>query len=123
MSVMAGFGGQEFRPEMLPRLQRLRAAAGPPVLTFDTANDFNVFAASRLAWDPSLDMDALWSEWASRKYGAQTPGAVAALKRSAEIAGRRIHDRLASDLQRRNPRIFDRGPPARAGARGGAAPR
>ena len=32
MSVMPGFGGQDFRPQSLQRLQFLRAAAGPSVL-------------------------------------------------------------------------------------------
>jgi hypothetical protein len=58
--------------------------AGPPVLTFDTPNDFNVYVSSRLAWDPALDMETLWSEWAAaRKYPAE---AVRALRRSAAIS-------------------------------------
>ncbi|MBI4874609.1 MAG: hypothetical protein HY822_08250 [Acidobacteria bacterium] len=60
---------------------------GPPLLTFDTPNEFNIAAASRLAWDPGESLDALWSEWSRARYGEQAPRAVAALKRTAEIAG------------------------------------
>ena len=60
---------------------------GPPVLTFDTPNEFNVYAGSRLAWDPSLNMENLWMAWAQRRYGRQdAPRAIRALKRTAEIA-------------------------------------
>ena len=53
-------------------LQNSHAAfftAGPPVLTFDTENDFNVHLFSRLLWDPAADTDALWGEWAGARYG------------------------------------------------------
>jgi hypothetical protein len=60
---------------------------GPAVMTFDTPNDFNVFVASRLAWDPSLSMDALWREWTVRRYGAKAaPVVERALRRTAAIS-------------------------------------
>lgn len=59
---------------------------GPPVTPFDTANEFNVIAASRLAWDPGADLDALRAEWARRRFGAEAAPAVErALRRTAEI--------------------------------------
>lgn len=61
-------------------------ASGPPVLTFDTPNDFNVYVASRLAWDPSLEVEQLWKEWASARYGKDVPRAITALKRTASIS-------------------------------------
>ncbi len=59
---------------------------GPPVLTFDTPNEFNIVAASRLAWSPAENMETLWSEWTRARYGKEAPRAAAALKRTAEIA-------------------------------------
>jgi hypothetical protein len=59
---------------------------GPPVLTFDTPNDFNVYAASRLAWNPALDIEQLWSEWAHARYGKDAAQAIRALKRTAGIS-------------------------------------
>jgi hypothetical protein len=60
---------------------------GPPVMTFDTPNDFNIFVASRLAWDPSLSVDGLWRQWTARRYGAQAASAVErALRRTAAIS-------------------------------------
>jgi hypothetical protein len=56
------------------------------VLTFDTPNGFNVYAASRLAWNPELDIDLLWKEWGERRYGADAERATRALRRSAKIA-------------------------------------
>lgn len=60
--------------------------SGPPVLTFDTPNGFNVLAASRLAWDPSTSLDSLWQEWTVDRYGAKAAPAVErALRRTAAI--------------------------------------
>jgi hypothetical protein len=59
---------------------------GPPVLTFDTPNDLNVYASSRLAWDPSLPVDYLWHEWANARYGKEAARAIRALKRTAAIS-------------------------------------
>lgn len=60
--------------------------AGPPVLTFDTENDFNVHLFSRLLWDPAADTDALWREWAAARYGERAPELLAApLRGTREI--------------------------------------
>jgi len=60
---------------------------GPPVLTFETPNGFNVLAASRLAWDPSVSIDALWKEWTVGRYGEQAwPSVERALRRTSAIA-------------------------------------
>jgi hypothetical protein len=59
---------------------------GAPVLTFDTPNDFNVYVSSRLAWDPSLPIESLWTEWARSRYGKDAERAVRALKRTAAIS-------------------------------------
>ena len=62
-------------------LQNSRAAfftTGPPVLTFDTENDFNVHLFSRLLWDPNADTEALWHEWAASRYGDEAPELLAA---------------------------------------------
>lgn len=60
--------------------------AGPPATPFDTANEFNVVAASRLAWDPGADLDALRADWARRRYGTEAAPAVErALRRTAAI--------------------------------------
>ncbi len=62
-------------------LQNSHAAfftAGPPVLTFDTENDFNVHLFSRLLWDPAADTDVLWGEWAGARYGERAPDLLAA---------------------------------------------
>ncbi|MDE0221868.1 MAG: hypothetical protein OXJ90_21540 [Spirochaetaceae bacterium] len=56
--------------------------AGPPVLTFDTENDFNVHLFSRLLWDPAADTDALWREWAAARYGERAPDLLATPLRS-----------------------------------------
>ena len=61
--------------------------SGPPVLTFDTANEFNIVAASRLAWDPAVNAGDLFSQWTRRKYGDKAaPRAAKALGRSAAIS-------------------------------------
>jgi len=60
--------------------------SGPPVLTFDTPNDFNVYLASRLAWNPKLDLERLWQDWAGARYRMEAPRAVRALKRTAAIS-------------------------------------
>ena len=57
--------------------------AGPPVLTFDTPNEFNIIAASRLAWDANLNPDPLFAAWCRRRYGAK---AAPALARTAAIS-------------------------------------
>lgn len=59
---------------------------GPPVLTFDTANSFNILAASRLAWDPKASLDELWREWTVGRYGLRAAPAVErALRRTSSI--------------------------------------
>lgn len=61
--------------------------SGPPILTFDPPNEFNVYAASRLAWDPSLRIDDLWRPWTVRRYGAKTaPIVERALRRTPAIS-------------------------------------
>jgi len=59
---------------------------GPPVMTFDTANDFNIVAASRLAWDPKSDVRQLFTGWARRRYGDNAARAGKALDRTAAIS-------------------------------------
>ena len=59
--------------------------AGPAILTFDTANEFNIVAASRLAWDPRTNVRDLFTQWAARRYGQHAAGAEKALARSAAI--------------------------------------
>jgi hypothetical protein len=61
--------------------------SGPPVLTFDTPNGFNIEAASRLAWDPTASVDGIWREWTRKRYGAEAAPAVErALRRTATIS-------------------------------------
>jgi hypothetical protein len=60
---------------------------GPPVLTFDTPNDFNIFVTGRLVWNPHQKMDDLWREWTTGRYGAQAAPAIErALRRTAAIS-------------------------------------
>lgn len=59
---------------------------GPPALTFDGPNEFNVYAASRLMWDPTARMEAMWETWSRTRYGEEAAPAVAkALARTAAI--------------------------------------
>lgn len=60
--------------------------AGPAVLTFDTANEFNIVAASRLAWDPRADVRQMFLAWSRRRYGERAESARRALARSASIS-------------------------------------
>ncbi|MEO7652096.1 MAG: hypothetical protein ABIZ80_16655, partial [Bryobacteraceae bacterium] len=59
---------------------------GPPVLTFDTPNGFNILAASRLAWDPSIRIADLWREWTAARYGAKAAPVERALRRTVAIS-------------------------------------
>jgi hypothetical protein len=66
--------------------------SGPPVLTFDTPNSFNIAAASRLARDPSTPIDHIWHDWTSKRYGA----AARRRRSSARCAARRQFPRGSS---------------------------
>jgi hypothetical protein len=60
---------------------------GPPVLTFDTPNGFNIAAASRLAWNPATPLDNIWHEWTKERYGAAAaPVVERALRRTDAIS-------------------------------------
>ncbi|MBN1669781.1 MAG: hypothetical protein JXR37_02030 [Kiritimatiellae bacterium] len=62
---------------------------GPPVMTFDTPNEFNIVSFSRCLWDPSSDVDALWKEWTAARYGAKlAPVAEKMLRQTQEITQR-----------------------------------
>ena len=65
--------------------------AGPPVLTFDTENEFNVHLFSRLLWDPGADTDTLWREWAAARYGEGAPDLLAAPLRSTRAITQGIY--------------------------------
>jgi len=59
---------------------------GPPVMTFDTPNDFNLYVTSQLAWNPSRSIDDMWREWTTQRYGTKAAPAVErALRRTASI--------------------------------------
>jgi hypothetical protein len=46
-----------------------------------TPNEVNLHAFGRLANDPALSADALWKEWATKRYGEQAAGQVTVLLR------------------------------------------
>ena len=54
---------------------------------FDTPNEVNLYALSRLARDPQTPIEDIWSDWASDRYGASAaPYVISALRRSNRIA-------------------------------------
>jgi len=60
-----------------------------PEETFDHPNEFNVYVFSRLSWDPDVDIDRCWKDWAEGRYGsAAAPAVIDALKKTEEITER-----------------------------------
>lgn len=56
---------------------------------YGSANEFSAVAFAALAKNPEVDLDALWMQWATGKYGPDAaPHIVSALKRTNEIANR-----------------------------------
>lgn len=53
---------------------------------FGTPNEVNLYALARLAEDPYVEMEGVWRDWASERYGrAVAPAVIEALRRSVEI--------------------------------------
>lgn len=56
---------------------------------FGNYNEVNFFALSRLARDPEMPIEQIWSEWAVARFGAAAaPKVISALRRTNEIANR-----------------------------------
>ncbi|WP_321472144.1 hypothetical protein [uncultured Paludibaculum sp.] len=56
---------------------------------FGNYNEVNFFALSRLARDPEMPIERIWSEWAEARFGAAAaPKVISALQRTNEIANR-----------------------------------
>jgi outer membrane protein assembly factor BamB len=54
---------------------------------YGSANEFNAIAFAALAKDPFIDLNSLWTQWASEKYSPEAaPHVISALKRSNDIA-------------------------------------
>ncbi len=55
--------------------------------TYGSANEMNGVAFAALAQNPDCDLETLWQDWATKKYGPEAaPHIISALKRSNEIA-------------------------------------
>lgn len=53
---------------------------------FNTPNEINFFALSRLAQNPEVHIEAVWQEWGEREFGARSAAkVVSALRRTNEI--------------------------------------
>ena len=53
---------------------------------YDTANAVNMYAFSKILDDPSINVDVIWNEWATHKYGTKAaPYVISALKRTWDI--------------------------------------
>ena len=53
---------------------------------YNTANEVNLYAFSKVLNDPSIDIDGVWNEWATNKYGTKAaPYVISALKRSWDV--------------------------------------
>ena len=55
------------------------------ISTFDTFNEFNTIAFSRLVHDLDTDLDTLWAEWLQERFGTDDPRLRTALERTNDI--------------------------------------
>lgn len=60
-----------------------------PEEVFEHPNEFNVFAFSRLALDPEADLEGIWSEWGSKRYGPEGAQAVVGALKHTELIAQR----------------------------------
>ncbi len=53
---------------------------------FSTPNEFNIYTLSRLLDNPETEVEEIWQQWASERFGAQAaPYVISALKRTNDI--------------------------------------
>ena len=80
---IVGAVGRVHSPGRVPRENH---GASPPDQGFSNLSEFNIYTLARLLENPETEVEEIWQQWASERFGAQAAShVISALKRTNDI--------------------------------------